>query len=130
MNRLVEFLSDQFPPYDGEEEHINPGLWGQRLAEYLQAALPLEGIVVNGISPEDWGWMVELEHPDFPLWIGCGHQCGEDHEFLCFIEPSTPFVRKWFKKMDTREPVGRVVAALETILETNPEIRDIRWSDR
>jgi hypothetical protein len=30
----VEFRSNKFPPYEGEEEQINPGLWGKRLAEY------------------------------------------------------------------------------------------------
>ena len=29
----VEFRSRKFPPYEGEQEQINPGLWGIRLAE-------------------------------------------------------------------------------------------------
>ena len=33
MKTQVEFRSDKFPPYEGEEEQINPGLWGKRLAE-------------------------------------------------------------------------------------------------
>jgi len=37
MKTQVEFRSSRFPPYDGEEEQINPGLWGKRLAEYLGA---------------------------------------------------------------------------------------------
>jgi hypothetical protein len=130
MTILVEFHSNQFPPDAGEEAQINPGLWGKRLAEYLQASLPRYGIAVHGISPEDWGWMVELENPDFPLWIGCGHQDGEDREFLCFIEPSQPFVRKWFKKIGTRDHVNRVAAALETLLKSDAEIHAIRWSGR
>ena len=32
---MVTFRSPKFPPYDGEEESINPGLWGKRLAEHL-----------------------------------------------------------------------------------------------
>ena len=35
MKTQVEFKSSKFPPYDGEEEQINPGLWGRKLAEYL-----------------------------------------------------------------------------------------------
>lgn len=35
MKTQVAFRSQNFPPYDGEEEQINPGLWGKRLAEYL-----------------------------------------------------------------------------------------------
>jgi len=35
MKTQVEFKSSKFPPYDGEEDQINPGLWGRKLAEYL-----------------------------------------------------------------------------------------------
>jgi hypothetical protein len=128
MKTNVEFKSDKFPPYDGEEDEINPGLWGKRLAEYLQNNLPLHGINVICIGAEDWGWMVELENEEFPLWIGCGHQYGEKNEFLCFIEPSKPFIRKWFKKIDTKDKVNRVINALANVLESDSDIRDIKWS--
>jgi hypothetical protein len=128
MKTQVEFRSDQFPPYDGEEEQINPGLWGKRLAEFLQERLPKHGLKVTGIVAEDWGWMVELEDEGFPLWVGCGHQRGDSDEFLCFIEPSKPFIRKWFRKIDTSEQVGRVSNAMRKILESNPEIRSINWT--
>ena len=37
MKTQVEFRSSKFSPYEGEEEQINPGLWGKRLAELLGA---------------------------------------------------------------------------------------------
>jgi len=128
MKTQVEFKSDKFPPYEGEEEGINPGLWGKRLAEYLQQNLPLHGLKVTCIGSEDWGWMVELENKEYPLWIGCGHQSGEKDEFLCFIEPSTPFIRKWFKKIDTKNQINHVAAALAKVFESDSDIRDIKWS--
>jgi hypothetical protein len=128
MKTQVQFRSDKFPPYDGEEEEINLGLWGKRLAEYLQENLPLHGLKVTCIGSEDWGWMVELENKEFPLWIGCGHQNGEKNEFLCFIEPSKPVIRKWFKKIDTRVQVSCVANALANIFETDSDIHDIKWS--
>ena len=128
MKTQVEFKSDKFPPYEGEEEEINPGLWGKRLAEYLQVKLPLHGINVTCIGPEDWGWMVELANEEFPLWIGCGHQDGTNNEFLCFIEPSKPVVRKGFKNIDTTAQVSRVSDGLAKILESDSAIRDINWS--
>lgn len=130
MKTQVEFKSDGFPPYDGEEEEINPGLWGRKLAEYLQESLSAHGLNVTGIGAEDWGWMVELENDEFPLWIGCGHQNGDNDEFLCFIEPSKPYIRKWFKKIDTTAQVERVADALKQIIESNPDIHSVRWMDR
>ena len=44
MKMQVEFRSSKFPPYEGEEEQINPGLWGKRLAEYLVQKLSEKGI--------------------------------------------------------------------------------------
>jgi hypothetical protein len=66
MKTQVEFKSDKFPPYEGEEEGINLGLWGKRLAEYLQKNLPLHGLKVTCIGSEDWGWMVENDCTRIP----------------------------------------------------------------
>lgn len=72
--------------------------------------------------------MVELENKEFPLWIGCGHQYDAPDDFLCFIEPSKPSIRRWFKKIDTRAQTGRVAEALRQILESDPDLRGIQWS--
>jgi len=50
MKTQVEFRSDIFPHNDCEEEEINPGLWGKRLAEYLQENLPHHGVKVTVIG--------------------------------------------------------------------------------
>jgi hypothetical protein len=49
----VEFRSNKFPPYGGEDAKINPGLWGKRLAEYFVQKLPQKGIVATSMIPED-----------------------------------------------------------------------------
>jgi len=56
MKTQVEFRSRKFPPYEDEEEQINPGLWGKRLAEYLVQKLAEKGIQTDPIIAEDWGW--------------------------------------------------------------------------
>jgi hypothetical protein len=43
MKTQVEFRSSKFPPYEGEQEQINPGLWGKRLAEYFVRKLSEKG---------------------------------------------------------------------------------------
>ena len=81
MKTQVEFRSNKFPPHEGEEDEINPGLWGYQ------------------------------------------------DQLLCFIDPSTPVIRKWFKKIDTRQEVTRLAQALEKILASDPDIRDITWNE-
>ncbi len=113
MRSHVELRSSQFGPYDGEDAEVNPGRYGKRLAEYLHARLPEQGVEVGEIYSEDWGWVVPVKHEAFPLWVGCGNYDEYPDGFLCFIEPSTPALRRGlFKKIDTTVDVGRVAAAL------------------
>lgn len=127
MKTHVEFRSDKFPPYEGEEEQINPDLWGKRLAEYLESELNARGIETEEMNPEDWGWCLPIKNDSFSMWIGCGHYQEYPNGYLCFVEPSKPVIRKLFKKIDTTEQVGRVVDALDKILTSDPEIQDVRW---
>jgi len=128
IKTMVTFRSHKFPPYDGEEEQINPGLWGKRLAEYLVDQLAGTGVETEEPIPEDWGWYIPVPSDRFRLAICCGHQNGEDDEFLCFTDPSTPIVRKLFKKIDLTEELRRIVNELEGILSADPDITDVAWS--
>ena len=129
MKTQVEFRSNKFPPYPGEEELINPGLWGKRLAEYLVQKLAERGIQTEGMIAEDWGWYVPVKNEGFKLAICCGHQNGDDDEFLCFTEPSSPTVKKLFKKIDATEQLTHLTEALQQILASDPEIKNLVWTD-
>ena len=129
MKTQVEFRSENFPPYEGEEDEINPGLWGKRLAEYLQQKLRDAGIGTGEIYSEDWGWALPIDNDAFPVWLGCGHQDGDPDEFLVFIEPPTPTVRKWFKKIDTTPVLDNLSTTLDRILTSDPQIHDVRWDN-
>ncbi len=129
MKTQVTFRSRKFPPYEGEEEQINPGLWGKRLAEYLVEKLNAMGIETQDIIPEDWGWYIPIKNEGFRLGICCGHQSGGDDEFLCFTDPTTPIIWKLFRKIDVTEQMSRIVGALEKILSSEPEITNVEWTD-
>jgi hypothetical protein len=129
MKTQVEFRSAKFPPYEGEEEQINPGLWGKRLAEYLAENLAKKGIKTEEPIAEDWGWYVPVQNDEFRLALCCGHQDGEDDEFLCFTDPATPVVKKLFRKIDATAQLTRLTDAVAEILSGDPEIRDVVWSE-
>jgi hypothetical protein len=123
----VEFRSDRFPACPGEEEQINPGIWGKRLAEFLCERLPAEGFEVKRFYAEDWGWEIELVNKGFGLWIGCGNYQEYPDGYLCFIDPHEPYVRRFFKRIDTRERVEALQRALDRILSEDDGIRAKRW---
>ncbi len=129
MNTQVTFRSNKFPPYQGEEEQINPGLWGKRLAEHFAEKLKGTGIDTGEIIPEDWGWYIPIKNEGFRLAICCGHQNGDDDEFLCFTDPDKPVIKKLFKKIDATEQLTRLVAAIDRILASDPDIRNVEWTD-
>lgn len=126
MKTQVAFRSTKFPPYDGEE--INPGLWGLRLAEYLVAQLSEHEIETADPIAEDWGWYIPVPNDGFRLAICCGHQDGDDDEFLIFTDPSTPGVKKLFKRIDATAALGRLTKALDEILTADPDISDVTWT--
>ena len=127
MKTHLEFRSSAFPPYPGEEDQINPDLYGKRLAEFISDALARAGMEPDEPRPEDWGWCITLKNAEFPLWVGCGHYQEWDDGFLCFIEPGEPFVRKWFRRISTEATVSRVAEILEQSLRAHPQVRDLRW---
>jgi hypothetical protein len=81
---------------------MNPGRWGSRLADYLEEHLPRFGVRPVGRLMEDWGYRVPLEAEHFPISICCGNYLEYDDGFLCFFDPSTPTIRRWFRTIDTR----------------------------
>ena len=129
MKTQVEFRSEKFPPYEGEEEEINPGLWGKRLAEYLVAKLSEKGIETGEFFAEDWGYFIPVTNEGFRLAICCGHQNGDDNQFLCFTDPATPIVKKLFRKIDATTHLERITKALNEILSADPDIREIFWEE-
>src|SRR4029079_10182788 len=108
----------------------NPGLWGQRLAEYLAEKLAERGIETGAMVAEDWGWFVPVLIDGRRLALACGHQYGDDDQFLCFTDPSTPVVRRFFFwKVDVTPQLTRLTEALRQILESDPDIQDVIWME-
>jgi hypothetical protein len=129
MKTHVEFRSDKFPPYEGEEEEINPGLWGKRLTEYLAQKLAERGVATGEIVLEDWGCYLPVKNEGFRLALCCGHQDGDDDEFLVFTEPGTPKIKKWFRTIDATPQLTALLEALRQILESHPDIQEIVWRE-
>ena len=129
MRTHVQFTSDAFPPYPGEDEEINPGIWGKRLAEFIVSKLPDHRIATDEFYTEDWGWEIPVKNEVFPMFIGCSNQISDGgNGFLCFIDPSKPEIRRGlFKKVSTVFDVERVADALDKIFRSHPGIRDLRW---
>jgi len=127
MKTHVEFRSDRFPAYESEEQEINPGRYGKRVAEFLAAGLHSHGFETEELIAEDWGWIVPIKNDGFKLWIGCGNYEEYPDGFLCFIEPHKPAIRRLFRKISTQSRVEALQRAMDAILSESAGIRDKRW---
>ena len=129
MKTHVEFRSDAFPAYYGEEDEITAGRYGWRVAEMLVTGLRQKGF--NTLTPigEDWGWVVPIQNDGFRLWIGCGkYDEYPDDGFLCFIEPHRSRIRRWLLwTVDTSTKVMALYEAIDQLLSANPAVRDKKW---
>ncbi|MEK7342946.1 MAG: hypothetical protein AABZ73_03880 [Pseudomonadota bacterium] len=124
MRSHVEFRSAELNERDGAHP-----VKGRAVAELLAQSLPLYGSAAESIAAEDWGWRIIIANDPFPLWIGCGQYLEFDDGFLCFIEPSRPYVRRWFRKIFVFDAVERLASAMDQCLRRSSAITDIRWWD-
>jgi hypothetical protein len=129
MKTHVEFRSDDFPPYEDEDELVNPGVYGKRLAEFLVAGLKEHGFEPREPIAEDWGWVIPLKSQGFRLWIGCANYCDYPDGFLCFIEPHQPAIRRYFVlwRVDTSAKIIELHGAIDRLLSAHKGIREKRW---
>lgn len=125
----VEFRSKKFPELPGEaEENVN-GLIGKGFCQWVRHELPKFGQGRRDeIVAEDFGWLCFLEC-EYPLWIGATHQ-GEDQEGMASYSAIVvaEFPRRWFRKRPDPTPfLEAAAAAFRRLIESEAEIRDVRW---
>lgn len=134
MINQVSFSSSAFRPRPTEldeanEDFINPGVYALELADYLVAQLSSRGYPVRSRCQEDWGHWVEFQHDgDFRLALGCSNFPTNDNDpnqHRIFVEPNKPVVKKLFRKIDVRQPVGALVGTICEILETDPRVTNL-----
>jgi hypothetical protein len=129
MKTFVYFKSDSFPSYKDEEEQINEGIWGKRLAEYLMNRLLQHHIAVEPFIIEDWGYYIPLSIDNVKLAVCCANQDGTANQFVCFTDPKGPIKRQWFRKIDISSQLDKLINVLNQILQSDESIYDIDWSD-
>jgi hypothetical protein len=86
--------------------------------------------MTGNIIPEDWGWYVPVNNPGAKLALCCGHQYGHVTDFIIFTDPSTPVIKKLFKRIDISEVLNKLVSTVDQILSMDQDIRNVKWSEK
>ncbi len=127
------FHSARFEIEPGEDNEINPGIYGKQLAEWLKVRLEDCGYKVEPIIHEDWGRCLMCSRQPFSLWVGCANMTDlsaspealppkEQITWNCFATAEVPFWKKLFRKVETEPAVARLHADLGAILTAEASI--------
>lgn len=135
------FKSTLFSIEPGEDEEINPRMYGKQLAAWLKRQLEGRGYVVEPVIAEDWGRCLMLSREPFMLWVGCGSEAdydtakpgdpppaNEDVVWRCFATAEVPLWRRIVSRPDTSTPVAKLDSELRSILASEPGISFVEGS--
>ncbi|MCX7072370.1 MAG: hypothetical protein NTW01_15435 [Gammaproteobacteria bacterium] len=127
MKAQVTFETDFFMPVAGEEEKTSQGRFGQALAEWLQVQLTGRGVEVEGVIPEDFGWVVMVSRKPFMLWLGCGNTDGSITEWSIFPVAEPSLLQRIFKRQVTGPAVEVLWSHVKAIVPGIPSVKGIVW---
>jgi len=120
------FTSSKFEVEPGEDQEINPGIYGRQLARWLKDRLEERGYVVEAIVNEDWGRCLICSRDPFMLWVGCanitGDEIGANIVWHCFATVEVSWMQKWIRRIDTEPALTKLTEDLGKILRTEPDI--------
>lgn len=129
------FTSSLFEIEPGEDEDINPRMYGRQLAVWLKTKLEQRGYDVEPIIAEDWGRCLMCSREPFMLWVGCGNvvdygtaqqddspPAKETVIWHCFAAAEVSLWKRIIKKPDTATELSRLNDDLHAILAGEPSI--------
>jgi hypothetical protein len=132
------FKSTLFEIEAGEDDEINPGIFGRQLARWLKTKLQGQGYVVEDIINEDWGRCLMCQRTPFWLWVGVGNlyegpfenppqpqstPAKQDVVWHCFVATELAFFMRLFgKRAEVDAARARLDATVRGILESEPAI--------
>jgi len=127
------FKSSLFEIEPGEDEEINPGIYGRQLAAWLRQKLEAGGYGVEVIN-EDWGRCLMCQRSPFALWVGVGSVDDENRVdgmiptkdavvWHCFaVTEGGLRMRMFGKKNEIEMSRAKLDSALASILRAEPQI--------
>jgi hypothetical protein len=125
----VTFTTDFFKPIQGEEEKTSPGRYGKQLAEWLAEKLQERGVAVEGVIPEDFGWVVMVSRKPFLLWLGCGNTEGSATEWSIFPVAEPSIFHRLFNRINPTSVIEMLKAHVAELVPSIPGISNLTWDN-
>lgn len=123
----VTFTSEFFKPLPGEEKQTNPGCYGQALATWLTDRLRERGVSVEGVIPEDFGWVVMIARKPFMLWLACNNTEDSTTEWMVYPVAELSVMQRLVKRVDPAPELERLRSHLAELVPLIPGVTNIVW---
>ena len=125
-SRQIYVRSSRFSIEPDEDEEVNPGIYGRQFSNWLATELPAFGWRVTDTFPEDFGRLVEVEHPRFRVYVACGsgHDGEQSWQAFTFVEGGG--LRGMFAKPEKTRIADQLLADVERALRSDPQTIDVR----
>lgn len=125
----LTFTSDYFLPIPDEESETNPGIYGKALAKWFADQLCKQGVAIEGIYPEDFGWVIVVTRSPFLMWYGCGNTDESTSEWHIFPVVEASFFQRWMRKTSISTALESLSTHLKTISTIIPAATNITFED-
>lgn len=122
MKTDIYIKSELFSSYEGEEDDINHGRFGKRLAECVKIFLESDDIEVADVYPTDYSYELRIDQFRFSVYVSTGNIDNATDEFLISISPKKEFKRVLFRKISTKEVVTKIYDILYRGFEKKSKI--------
>jgi hypothetical protein len=108
-------------------EQISTGLREKQFVVGMPKADGTPGWVSNS-----WGYnycyVVSVENKTVNLSVQFGYFDEHDDGFYCFIEPHSPTVWRWFKRINVEASVTELQKSIDDILKSETLVNSMEWS--
>ncbi len=126
MRARVSFTSSHFAIEPGEDEDINPGIYGKALAQYVAAQLPECGMPVEGVIEEDFARLVVVHRKPFRLWVGCANEEGSTTNWQLLLSAELGLLGR-LRRTDVAPAFSTLRSNVGAIVEGIPGVSQIQW---
>jgi hypothetical protein len=125
QSALLQFESAAFTVEPGEDEQTNPGIYGKALAEWIGDRLRAQGLQVQEVFAEDFGWCVPVRVEPYRLIVACANQSDKRESWQVFVSVTSGLLRRLLGKDRRGEALAHVFGAMKHALESSQIIRGL-----